>query len=271
MTNRLPMSLAIKSFLVATPVEPLANQLRWWLGYRQRVRHPELWEIYLEEERINKILEKLLKRDSVAVDVGAHIGSFISKLRRYAPDGKHMAFEPSQTKSRWLESKFPDVRVFAMAVGENSGKAVFNEDLAKPGYSRLAGPENEETDDPKYEVTVCCLDSTIGDLDRLDLLKLDIEGGELGALKGATDLIGKLRPAIIFECGSEYSFADSGESRRKLFDFVTKELDYRIYSFSDYLFDLKPLGYDGFLRCGIYPFRAFNFVALSNTSHQKSN
>ena len=95
----------------------------------------------------------------------------------------------------------------------------------------------------------------------MDLLKLDIEGGKLAALKGATAILNRWHPSILFECGSEY--APNKPSRRDLFDFLADQ-GYRIYSFGDFLFDKGPMGFDEFQRCGLYPFRAFNFIALQD-------
>jgi hypothetical protein len=96
----------------------------------------------------------------------------------------------------------------------------------------------------------------------MDLLKLDIEGAELVALRGATVVLDRWHPAILFEFGSEY--VPNKPSRRDLFDFLA-EREYRIYSFGDFLFDKGPMGFEEFQRCGVYPFRAFNFVALPDS------
>ena len=48
-------------------------------------------------------------------------------------------------------------------------------------------------------VPVVTLDDELADLDRLDLLKLDIEGGELSALRGAASTIARLRPTLVVE------------------------------------------------------------------------
>lgn len=96
---------------------------------------------------------------------------------------------------------------------------------------------------------------------RVDLIKLDIEGGEFEALLGAKRVIGKWRPALIFECGSEYYLKSQNLRRRDLYDLVTGEFGYEIFSFGDFLSNKGCLAFEEFLKCGLYPFRAFNFVA----------
>jgi FkbM family methyltransferase len=254
----LPFSLLVKSRIVGTPLEDLAKDWRWLLSTRQRAKHPELWELYLEEKRLPAVLKKLLEPTSCGVDVGAHIGSFLSLLVRYAPQGYHTAIEPSATKSRWLERKFPAVTVMPVAVSNENGNAVFEEDQARPGYSRLRG-EAASRDALCYEVETRRLDDLC--IKRVDLLKLDVEGAELLALRGATQLINSWRPAILFECGSEY--APEKINRRDLYHHLNEVLGYDVFSFTDFLFREKgALSFDEFRKCGIYPFRAFNFVAL---------
>src|SRR5689334_3504563 len=109
MAATLPYLLFVKSLLVRTPLEAATKQLRWLLEAKKRREHPELWELYLEDRRLCEVLQRLLANDSCGVDVGAHIGSFLSLLMTYAPNGRHVAFEPSTTKSKWLTRRFPDV------------------------------------------------------------------------------------------------------------------------------------------------------------------
>ena len=129
-----------------------------------------------------------------------------------------------------------------------------------PGHSRLLTGRDRSTTNSYYEVDVVTLDDLCADLSRLDLLKIDIEGGELNALKGATRTIATHRPIILFEVGSEYALEKHGLSRRDLFDHLTG-IGYDLFTFTDVLFDKPPMEFGEFRKCGLWPFRAFNFVA----------
>ena len=210
-----------------------------------------------------QVLERILEKNSCCIDVGGHIGSFLTLVNKYAPRGHHAVFEASPTKSRWLKKRFPGVRVFSYAVADKTGSAVFAEDCARPAYSALVpltGSSGEKS--VLLDVLTCRLDDVLTTTDRVDLIKLDIEGGELAALRGATQLIEKWKPVIIFECGSEYAFTMHTSTRLDLYNFVTNDLGYNIFSFTDFLHDKGEMGYDEFRKCGLYPFRGFNFVAL---------
>ena len=269
-----PLMLRLKSIAVGTPIEAPARKLRDLLGVVQRLKHPELWEIYLEERRLPQVLKRILTKNSCGIDVGCHIGSFLTLLVSIAPKGQHVAFEPSRTRSAWL-TKFPHVVIHPLAVSEQTGVASFKDNSDRPGYSRLLGPSEVPVSGlasnnlMAYQVETHRLDDLMPGIRRLDLLKLDIEGGELSALRGAEQVIKRFCPSIIFECGSEYSLAEQKLSRRELYEFILISLDYRIYSFTDFLFDKGPMEFDEFRKCGLYPFRAFNFVALPHHRGQR--
>ena len=246
-----PFPLQLKAHLVGTSLEPLAHRTRWVMGALQRFRHPELWELYLEEKRLPLILSMILTK-TCCMDVGAHIGSFLSLLIRFAPAGPHIAIEPSSTKARILRRRFPNVLVLEEAVSDHDGYASYSENEQLPGFSKLGDGPNS------YNVRTRRIDSI--PIRCLDFIKLDIEGHELAALRGATDTIKHFKPALMFECGTEY-VADKID-KEALYSEITDCLGYQIYSFGDFLFNKGSLSFDEFKKCGIYPFRALNFLAF---------
>jgi FkbM family methyltransferase len=258
---KLPFSLFMKSVLVGRRFDYPSRYLRWLLGSVNRRRHPELWELYLEEKQLPYVLHYLLRNDSCGVDVGCHVGSFLSLLIKCAPKGKHIAFEASKVKSEWLKRRFPSVEIIQNAVADEVGTGIFEENVKLSGYSRLRIKGETASGSADSRVVVCRLDDLL--LDRkIDFIKLDIEGGELAALRGALATIKKWQPAIVFECAPEFALNKLNISRAELYDFLTVEAKYKIYCFSDFLFQKGCMDFSEFRKCGLYPFRAFNFVAL---------
>ncbi len=252
-------SAGIKSSLIGTRFEAPLMQARWLLGFVEHWKHPELWDIHLDDRRFPAVLKRLLKKDSCCVDVGAHIGSFLSLLTKIAPTGRHIAIEPITQKAAKLRRRFPNADIFALAASDTNGTSAFEIDPIKSGYSHLAGRFDHSC--IVSEVETRRLDDILMDK-CVDLIKLDVEGFELQALRGAAGVIARCRPPVIFECGPEYALKERNISRGDLYAFLTSTLDYEVYTFSDVLFDRGPMGFDEFRRCGIYPFRAFNFIAL---------
>jgi FkbM family methyltransferase len=251
-------SLWLKSQIINTQIEETARQIRWRLGAARRARHPELWELALEERRFPQVLQKLLTPGSSGIDVGAHLGSFLSLLIRIAPNGRHTAIEPIAVKCRWLRSRFPNVTVIEAAASDRNGTAAFEECVRRSGYSRLAD-ESSVFSGNRYEVATIRLDDL--ELPHVDFLKIDVEGNELLVLRGADQLIKAFRPSILFESGP--IVPGRQVDRDALFHHLTGNLRYHVYCFTDFLFDGRgPMTHDEFRKAGVYPFRAFNYVAL---------
>jgi FkbM family methyltransferase len=254
------LKLFAKQLVVGTPLSSLGKRLRWLANAPARRRHPELWDLYLEERRTAVALIALVAADSVCVDVGAHIGSVLAEFCRLAPHGHHVAFEPTPSKARWLVRRFPSVRVVDAAVADAPGVAPFFDDLDRPGFSGLRQPVDRSTV-RRYDVRVVTLDDELADLDRIDFIKIDVEGAELRALRGGAATLVKHRPAVLFECGPASHLARFDYKRADLFDYFA-ELGYDVYSMVDFVYGRQPMTRESFDKAGTYPYRGFNFLGL---------
>jgi FkbM family methyltransferase len=231
-------------------------------GIFRRIRHPELREIYLEQERTEQALRQVIKPDSNCIDIGSHIGSSLSLLLRYAPQGKHIAFEPVPEKALWLRRKFPEVDVKNMALGDKRERLTFYQNVSRPGYSGLAS--DLASADKIVRLTVECetLDNIVAAEGRYDYIKIDVEGAELLVLKGARQTITRNRPVILFESGHDGA-AKLGLKREDLFAFFVDELRYDVFLVKGFLENMPPLTLAGFKEAAVYPFQAFNFLAIA--------
>ncbi|MCP5057507.1 MAG: FkbM family methyltransferase [bacterium] len=218
-------------------------------------------ELHLEPERGEAVLRRLLDRQSNCIDIGAHIGSVLSDILRLSPKGTHVAIEPVSTKADWLRRKFPEVEVHALALGEEAEEADFQENLSRPGYSRLGGDVNARDRVRQRRVRVRPLDEVIPLARPVHFIKIDVEGAELSALRGAKKILARWRPPIMFESGPDGAAA-FGYHRRQLFDFLNKDQGYEIFHFQDFLDGGEPLSWCDFDACHEYPARARNFIAI---------
>lgn len=254
--------LYIKHLFIRTPLERpafLAKQFTGWIKLR---KHPEHLELFLEGGRIDRALGRIVAKDSHCIDVGSHIGSMLSSLIRLAPDGKHLAFEPVPQKAAWLRKKFPEVEVKQMALGETKGSITFFQNLRQSGFSGQFKTNNPA--DSYSELTVECdrLDQVVPADRRITFIKVDVEGAEFLVLRGASDLIRRDRPTLLFE--SIPGLVDRlGNTRREFFDFLTRDHGYSIFAPKDFLDDGGPLDWDRFDQSHQYPFKALNYLAVS--------
>jgi hypothetical protein len=94
----------------------------------------------------------------------------------------------------------------------------------------------------------------------VDLIKIDVEGAELPALRGGAQLLARFRPDIVFECAEDSGLEAFGYTRADLHDFFT-DTGYDVWLVRDHVFGRGPMGRDEFVRAGTYPFPGFNYVA----------
>jgi FkbM family methyltransferase len=150
------------------------------------------------------VIRRVLEPTDMAIDIGAHVGDVLRHMVDAAPQSRHLAVEPLPHLATALRSDFPSVRVEEYAlVEEPSGPLQFHHVQSNPGYS---GIRQRSFDRPNEEVELIDVETArLDDLVNADespaLIKLDVEGAELGVLRGASRILDTHRPVVIFEHG----------------------------------------------------------------------
>jgi FkbM family methyltransferase len=125
------------------------------------------------------------------VDAGANIGVYSQFLSRcVGPTGVVHSFEPSPENFRRLQSatrKLANVRLCQVAVGEYSGKSkLYVSDQLNVDHRTYA---TEEDSRPAVQIDAIALDNYFEPDQHVDLIKMDIQGYELHALRGASRVL----------------------------------------------------------------------------------
>jgi FkbM family methyltransferase len=254
------MSEWLKHAVIRTPLEGPAKLGRNLRGARELIRHPEKFEIWVEEMRISRLIARILTPTSNCVDVGAHLGINLSQFVRRARKGRHIAFEPNPLQARWLQDKFPEVDVRPMAVSDSNGEMDFFLNEKRSGFSGLRRLGEASESIRSIRIAVATLDSTLPPGYRVDVLKAVVEGAELSVLRGAVETLRRDRPTILMECVPA-NLAHFGSTSSDVFDFLTVQHSYSIFLIKDFLRGNPPLGLDRFEAAQRYPFQAMKFVA----------
>ena len=181
----------------------------------------------------------------VVFDVGANIGQTLEKYAAVLPGARIHSFEPfpqSYQRLAATAAAHPPAVAHELALGANSGEATFhvnpefhtrNSLLTRPASGRRyyrGGSELPESVPVKVDTldNVCTREG----IERIDVLKLDVQGAELQVLRGGQTLLAKEAVDIIF---IEVMFVPHYENGPLFHDVdaVLRDRSYSLYNIYD--------------------------------------
>ena len=151
-----------------------------------------------------KVLKKVLGPTANCIDVGCHEGEFLDLFLKYAPKGTHFAFEPlPDYYENLIKNYSKKCQVFPQALSDKKGESTFNYVISNPAYSGLQKRNYDKPNEKDTSITVQTdlLDHILPETTKIDLIKIDVEGGEYQVLKGAINTLKNNQPVVIFEHG----------------------------------------------------------------------
>lgn len=237
------MKTALKRLLKSLPIAFTRNQ-----RYDRQTQH---------------VIRKVCKPGSNCIDVGCHKGEILDLFLKYAPQGTHFGFEPIPQLYGDLVHKYgnrANCRLFDVALSDKAGTSSFNYVVSNPSYSGLLKRNYDHPDEQDTLITVQTerLDDLIPEDRKIDLIKIDVEGGELLVLRGATGILTRCKPVVIFEHGlgaSELYGATPGQVYGLL-----EQCGMRVSLMSRFLRNQEPLTKEEF--CGHY-YQKLNYYFIA--------
>ena len=195
---------------------PSALLMHYWVDKNSR-----------ESEAI--FLNRLVKIGSTVLDIGANVGTLTLPLSLQVQEsGKVISVEANPTTFSYLKgnvefNNFKNIKLINKAVGDKRGELCFS-NISSDDMNRVVDCSEKNS----IKIPVDTIDNIVKEekIEHIRLLKIDIEGYELFALKGAKETL-KIVDIIFFE---------SWEVHFKNFNYSTKELllllresDFKIY------------------------------------------
>ncbi len=177
-------------------------------GYKWRRYHRYVNGYWIGqfELPIQQALVQELSKGNTFFDIGANAGFFtLVAAKQVGPNGKCIAFEPLPENATCIREQITlnelnFCHVVEEAVSDHEGYASFSYD--RPGTS-TAHLGNTKEGERSIQVKLSTLDATCRKWGYPDFIKMDIEGGEVDALKGASDLLSKYHPRLLIELHGE--------------------------------------------------------------------
>lgn len=191
----------------------------WWWTWRWRFEVLMRWT---ERESV-KSCRRLIRPGMTVADVGAHIGYYTRLLSELVgPSGRVFAFEPEPENHAVLvanlaANRYRNVEASDAAVSDRVGTATLHLSPGSSNHSLLSGYTQAQG---AREVRTVTLDSFLSDrgVERLDFVKIDVEGAEPLVLAGMLRTISR-SPALsmLVECNPQ-ALACAGASPDDLLD-----------------------------------------------------
>ena len=207
------------------------------------------------------LVTRLCREGRTFVDVGAHVGSIVAQVARRCPTATIVAIEAMPDKAAHLARLYPGIVCHACAASDVEGEATFFVDTMQSGFSSLRQPgKHRLASTLAIQVPLRTLDSLLPP-DGVDTVKIDVEGAELGVLRGAERLVATSRPTVMFESGP-VAADPAGEGKAEQWQWLT-DRRYVVLVPNRVAHDGQGLSLDGFMESHLYPRRATNYFAVA--------
>ncbi len=184
-------------------------------------------------------LRDFLKPEMTFVDAGANQGEFTLFAAKRLTNGKVIAFEPVESNLKSLRRNvevnlFTNVTVIEKGLHEiklelpiYTSNSKDSDGAVNEGLSTIF--PDEYRSELEQTIELVSFDEYYGGkLDRFDMLKIDVEGAELFALKGMEQSIRKFHPQILIELNRETSL-NAGYTVEDVIQFISG-MGYQSYS-----------------------------------------
>jgi len=199
----------------------------WWLAGNDVCSDAVFVGNFEEAER--RFVQAFLRPGMTVIDAGAHHGFYtMLAARKVGETGRVIAFEPSPREHARLlfhlrlNRLLPRTTVSGFALGKEAGIARFHIVRGRDtGCNSLRPPMvSERTELAEAQKTTLDNFARAERVERVDFLKIDVEGGELDVLQGADALLSRPpRPVILAEI-DDGRCSPWGHSGVDIYDFL---------------------------------------------------
>ena len=197
----------MKTLVTDTPIGTIASFENDMFG-----RQVRQYGRYAEQDILDKNLRSIIEKSNVILDIGGHVGYHSIAYAKYNPSAQIRVFEPQKQIFELLKynieinNLFNNILPYNLAMGDKVRiTTLLNFITDGPN----AGKDIEYGSDDEFNlggvsigfngerVDMITIDSL--KLDKLDYIKIDVEGAETLVIMGGEETIRKFKPIICFE------------------------------------------------------------------------
>ena len=186
---------------------------------------------YLDIDSSKPMLKYIPKKNSQIIDIGANIGQTSLYIAQHLRDYncEIYAFEPFPSTFKKLtqninDNEFKNIKLFNQAVGNSNSEINMVEACETNSGSYRNFSSNDSSEKSKTLVKQIKLDQQIESFNFVNFIKIDVEGYEFEVLKGAEEIIKKMKPLLFVEL-NDTNLKNQNSSAIEVLNFI-KQLGY---------------------------------------------
>ncbi len=173
-------------------------------------------------------LQSILKTDSTFIDIGTNKGIYLYQAEKIIKTGRIIGFEPNKKMVEFAAKLFKTSKIYPLAISSKTGTATLY--IPKNGLQDTrASLEVMDQNVEKIEIETITLDQWVAEnqVNKIDVIKIDVEGHEFDAIQGCKIVLQKIKPIFIIEIElrhANYSIQD-------IFEFI-KRYGYAVFYYN---------------------------------------
>ena len=203
------------------------------------------------------LINEFIKKGDVCFDIGANKGYYTYKFEMLTDSNNIYIFEPIPKNYNFLKKVFKNSNIYKVALSNKNCFSKFKIPIVKNKLLHTRGKlnfniiEKNENDFKTISVECIALDDFVlkQNINKINFIKIDVEGNEHNVIYGATKTIKKFKPIILIEIEQRVHDFDIKE----IFSYILK-LGYKIN-----FYDLQKL-----------EFRSINDFSVKKHQNQKN-
>lgn len=199
------------------------------------------------EFAVSKIVSKIIERDFICVDAGANYGWYATMFSKLGAKQVH-AFEPVPPTFADLQANYDlagkpqNLKINNLALGDEEKTIELHIFESTPNGHASISTQGKK-DYVTYPARMTRLDTYLeeNNIERVDFIKVDVEGAELAFLEGAGKIFKqKTPPVLMMEMAHETS-RHFGYKPQDLIEFIKNRAEYDFYAIDDFKIELKRI------------------------------
>ena len=152
-------------------------------------------------------IKEYLQNEAVIFDIGANVGTFLYQFEAKLKHQNIYAFEPNKKLNIRLKRLFPSMNISSVALSDENTTAQFKVPIIKGkmvasrGTLNTSYKEKDEENSYTETVEVVKLDDWMKskNIQKIDFIKIDVEGNEMKTLFGGKNTIQQFKPTLMVE------------------------------------------------------------------------